>query len=376
MCAISGSIGTQPLAAKGPEGPAEMPYNMSQLLHQMVDNKASDLHLVAGRPPVMRVYGRLVNVEGPRLTPTFTQRLVYSVLTDLQKRDFEERKELDFALGIAQLSRFRVNVHMQRGSVAAAFRGIPTDIPGFEALHLPKRILSILCYRPHGFVLVTGPTGSGKSTTLAAMIDLINQEKDDHLITIEDPIEYLHSHKKSLVEQREVNEDTHSFASALKYALRQDPDVLMIGEMRDMETIQAALTAAETGHLVFSTLHTADVVQTCDRVIDVFPPHQQEQVRVQLAGVIEGILCQKLVASAFGGREIALEILIATDAVRNQIRERLTPQLYTTMQANLRMGMITMDRSLMDLYQKGRITRETVLFNANKPDECKTMFGG
>ena len=377
MCAMAGSAAAQPQPARGPDAPApgEMPYTMAQLLHHMVDNKASDLHLVAGRPPVVRIHGRLVNVEGPKLTPGFTQRLVYAVLTDLQKRDFEERKELDFALGIAQLSRFRVNVHLQRGSVAAAFRGIPTEIPGFEALHLPKKVISSLCYRPHGFVLVTGPTGSGKSTTLAAMVDLINQEKDDHLITIEDPIEYLHSHKKSLIEQREVNEDTHSFASALKYALRQDPDVLMIGEMRDMETIQAALTAAETGHLVFSTLHTSDVVQTCDRIIDVFPPHQQEQVRVQFAGVIEGCLCQKLVASAFGGREIALEILIATDAVRNQIRERLTPQLYTTMQASLKMGMVTMDRSLMDLYQKGRITRETVLFNCNKPDECKAMMG-
>jgi twitching motility protein PilT len=251
----------------------------------------------------------------------------------------------------------------------AAFRAIPTEIKNFEDLRLPRRVLSTLCMRPVGFVLVTGPTGSGKSTTLAAMIDFINSEVDKHIITVEDPIEYLHNHKRCLVEQREVHEDTESFSAALKYALRQDPDVLMIGEMRDMETIQAALTAAETGHLVFSTLHTPDVVQTCDRIIDVFPPYQQEQIRVQLAGVLEGILSQKLVASIYGGRECALEILLATDAVRNQIREGLTPQLTTTIQANLKLGMITMDRSLCDLYQKGRILRDTVLANAKKPDE-------
>jgi len=216
---------------------------------------------------------------------------------------------------------------------------------------------------------VTGPTGSGKSTTLAAMVNFINDDRDLHIITVEDPIEYLHNHKRCLIEQREVHEDTLNFANALKYSLRQDPDIILIGEMRDMETIQMALTAAETGHLVFSTLHTPDVVQTCDRVIDVFPPHQQQQIRVQLAGVVEGVLCQKLVPSVFGGREVALEILIATDAVRNQIRERLTPQLYTTIQANLKNGMMTMDRSLVDLYQKGRITRDTVMFHAKKPDE-------
>ncbi len=351
------------------EAKEEMPYSMSGLLHEMVDREASDLHLAAGRPPVIRIHGGLVDVEGPRLTPGSVQRLIYSVLSDVQKRDFEEFKELDFSLGIANLSRFRVNVHMQRGSVAAAFRAIPTDILDFESLHLPRRVLTKLCHRPQGFVLVTGPTGSGKSTTLAAMIDYVNAEVDKHIITVEDPIEYLHPHKKCLVEQRELNEDTLSFSNALKYALRQDPDILMIGEMRDIETIQAALTAAETGHLVFSTLHTPDVVQTCDRIIDVFPPHQQEQIRVQFAGVIEGVLCQKLLPSVFGGREIALEILLATDAVRNQIRERLTPQLYTTIQANLKNGMVTMDRSLVDLYQKGRVTKDVVLFNAKKPDE-------
>ena len=368
MCAMGGST---PPVGKVPEASGELPYTMSALLHHMVKMQASDLHLAVGRPPVIRVHGSLVDVEGPKLTPGFTQRLIYSILSDIQKRDFEEYKELDFALGIAQLSRFRVNVHYQRGSTAAAFRAIATEILGFEQLHLPQRTLVALCMRPQGFVLVTGPTGSGKSTTLAAMIDYINGEVDKHIITIEDPIEYLHPHKRCLVEQREVNEDTISFSNALKYALRQDPDILMIGEMRDMETIQAALTAAETGHVVFATLHTPDVVQTCDRIIDVFPPHQQEQIRVQLAGVIEGILCQKLVPSAFGGRECALEILIATDAVRNQIRERLTPQLYTTIQANQKIGMITMDRSLLNLYQKGKITRDAALFNAKKPEELQ-----
>jgi len=367
MCATST---TQPYGGKEPAAD-ECPYTMTLLLREMVKGEASDLHIATGRPPCLRVHGQITNVEGPPLTPAMTQRLIYSILTDVQKRDFEERWELDFSLGIAKLSRFRVNVHMQRGTIAAAFRAIPTEIKNFEDLHLPRRILEHLCQRPQGFILVTGPTGSGKSTTLAAMIDYINSENDEHIITVEDPIEFLHSHKRCLVEQREVNQDTHTFSDALKYALRQDPDTLMIGEMRDMETIHAALTAAETGHLVLSTLHTPDVVQTCDRIIDVFPPHQQEQIRVQLAGVLEGILCQKLVPSLYGGREIALEILIANDAVRNQIREKLTPQLYTTIQANLKNGMITMDRSLVDLFQKGKISREAVLMAAKKPEEVR-----
>jgi len=351
--------------------PDESPYGMTRLMRQMVEDGASDLHIAAGRPPVIRVDGALKNVEGPILTPDMTQRLVYAVLTDSQKRDFEERWELDFSLGIARLGRYRVNVHLQRGTVAAAFRAIPSGIKSFEDLHLPRRVVETLCRRPQGFIILTGPTGSGKSTTMAAMVEFINEEFDHHIITVEDPIEFLFRHKRCLVEQREVNEDTHSFADALKYALRQDPDVLMIGEMRDIETIHMALTSAETGHLVLSTLHTPDVVQTCDRIIDVFPPHQQEQIRVQLAGVLEGIICQKLVPSVFGGREIALEVLIANDAVRNQIRERLTPQLYTTIQANLRNGMITMDRSLVNLFQKGCITRDTVMAAANRPEEVK-----
>ncbi|MFP4380913.1 MAG: type IV pilus twitching motility protein PilT [Candidatus Sumerlaeia bacterium] len=362
---------SQPAPSKRPAGTEECPYTMTQLLHLMVESEASDLHIATGRPPVLRVHGNITDVDGPRLSPAWTQKLIYSILSDVQKRDFEENWELDFSLGIAKLSRFRVNVHMQRGTVAAAFRAIPTNIKSFEELRLPRQVLERMCQRPTGFVLVTGPTGSGKSTTLAAMIDHINASVDKHIITVEDPIEFLHQHKRCLVEQREVAQDTRSFSDALKYALRQDPDILLIGEMRDVETISAALTAAETGHLVFSTLHTPDVVQTCDRVIDVFPPHQQEQIRVQLAGVLEGVLCQKLLPSVYGGREIALEILIANDAVRNQIREKLTPQLYTTMQANLRNGMITMDRSLLDLFNAGRITRDDALKAAKKPDEIK-----
>lgn len=345
---------------------------ISELLRATVERDASDLHIAVGRPPVIRIDGKLVNMDEPPLSAADTRRLVYGVLTELQKQKFEENKELDFSLSIAQISRFRVNVHYQRGSVAAAFRVIPTKIRGFEELRLPVRVCERLSRRPSGLVLVTGQTGSGKSTTLAAIVDLINRERDCHIITVEDPIEYLHSHKKALVEQREVHEDTLSFANALKYVLRQDPDVIMVGEMRDLETISAAITAAETGHLVFSTLHTVDVAQTIDRIIDVFPPHQQEQVRVQLAGVIEGVLCQTLLPSATGrGRELAVEIMIGTDGIRNLIREGKTHQIYTQIEAGGQMGMQTMDRAIADLYKRGRISRETALMHARKPDEMK-----
>jgi twitching motility protein PilT len=364
MCAAGSNPITKPKTD-------EMPYTMPGLLKHMVENDASDLHLAAGRPPVIRVHGNLVDVSGPPLSSAMTQRLVYGVLNEVQKQKFEEFKELDFSLGVSSMGRFRVNVHLQRGSVASAFRAIPSEIRDFKSLSLPGDVCERLCRRPSGFVLVTGPTGSGKSTTLAAMIDKINTEVDKHIITVEDPIEYLHQHKRCLIEQREVNEDTLTFQSALKYALRQDPDILMIGEMRDQETISAALTAAETGHLVFSTLHTPDVVQTCDRIIDVFPPYQQEQVRVQFAGAVEGVLCQKLVPTVFGGRCIVVEVLLATDAVRNQIREGTTPQLTTTIEANGKLGMVTMDRSLVNLFQKGRVSREVALINAKKPDEMK-----
>jgi twitching motility protein PilT len=345
---------------------------IAELLKLTVERDASDLHIAVGRPPVLRVDGRLINVDMPPLSAADTRRLVYGILTDLQKQKFEENKELDFSLSISHISRFRVNVHYQRGSVAAAFRAISSIIRGFEELHLPVKVCERLARRPSGLVLLTGPTGMGKSTTLAAIIDLINSERDCHIITVEDPIEYLHPHKKALVEQREVNEDTVSFASALKYVLRQDPDVIMVGEMRDLETISAALTAAETGHLVFSTLHTIDVAQTIDRIIDVFPPHQQEQIRIQLAGVVEGVLCQNLLPSATGrGREIALEVMIGTDGIRNLIREGKTHQIYTQIEAGGAMGMQTMDRAIADLYKRGKISRETALLSARKVDEMK-----
>lgn len=345
---------------------------ISELLRLTLERNASDLHIAVGRPPVIRIDGRLVNVDAPPLTPADSRRLIYGVLTDLQKQKFEENKELDFSLSVSNLSRFRVNVHFQRGTVAAAFRTISSTIRNFEELNLPVRVCEKLARRPSGLVLITGPTGSGKSTTLAAIIDMINAERELHIITVEDPIEYLHTHKKALVEQREVNEDTYSFSNALKYSLRQDPDVIMVGEMRDLETISSAITAAETGHLVFSTLHTVDVAQTIDRVIDVFPPHQQEQVRVQLAGVIEGILCQTLLPVTTGrGRAIAVEVLLGTDAVRALIREGKTHQIYTQIEASGALGMQTMDRAIAELFKRGRISRETALAQARKPEELK-----
>jgi len=357
-------------------GAKDKRVEMVDLLRATVQMNASDLHLAVGRPPVLRIHGSLVNFETEPLSATETRRLVYSILSDDQKKILEETKELDFSLSLTNVSRFRINAHFQRGSVAAAVRTIPSTIRNFEELGLPRAVMENLARRPNGFVMVTGPTGSGKSTTLAAMVDMINHERDCHIITIEDPIEYLYRHEKALVEQREVREDTQSFASALKYALRQDPDVLMIGEMRDLETIHAALTAAETGHLVLSTLHTSDAVQTIDRIIDVFPPHQQEQVRVQLASVLEGVLCQKLLPSSYAGRVIALEILIATDAVRNLIREAHSHQIPTMIEAGAAHGMITMDRSLADLYKRGKISREVAMLSAKKPAEIKRMIGG
>lgn len=350
--------------------------NLTDLLKLTVEQEASDLHLAAGRPPVIRVDGVLKNVGTEPLMPETAKKMIYSILSDAQKQKFEEQRELDFSLSLSRISRFRVNVHYQRGTVAAAFRAIPVYIRGFEELHLPKQVCERLSRRPAGFVLVTGPTGCGKSTTLAAMIDLINSERECHIITIEDPIEYLVPHKKALVEQREVAEDTHTFGNALKYVLRQDPDVIMVGEMRDLETISAALTAAETGHLVFSTLHTVDAAQTIERIIDVFPPHQQEQVRIQLAGVIEGILCQRLLPSATGkGRELACEVLIATDAIRAMIREGKAYQIPAMIEAGGQYGMQTMDRALLDLYAKRRITREVALLSSRKPDELMRQMG-
>lgn len=350
-------------------------YEMTDLLHLAIEHGASDLHLAVGRAPLYRIHGSLVEVDGQELTGQETRRLIYGVLSDAQKQKFEENQDLDFSLSIANLHRFRVNVHLQRNTVAAAFRVIPAEIKNFRDLRLPVRVLEYLARRPNGFVLCTGPTGSGKSTTLAAVVDMINAERACHIITVEDPIEYLHHHKMALIEQREIGQDCMTFSAALKFSLRQDPDVILIGEMRDLETISAAITASETGHLVFSTLHTSDAVSTVDRIIDVFPPYQQQQVRIQLATVIEGILCQKLLPGARGGREIALEILIATDAVRNQIREGATHQIATTIESSGKLGMQTMDRGLLDLFKEGRIELETALLACAKPDEMRRNIG-
>ncbi len=350
--------------------------DITEMLRMTVDYGASDLHIVVGRPPVIRVDGSIVNLEHPPLTAADTRRLIYGILTDIQKQKFEENKDLDFSLSVTQVARFRVNAHFQRGSVAAAFRLIMNQIKSFQELGLPPMVCDQFTKKPNGFVLVTGPTGSGKSTTLAALIDKINAEQPKHIITMEDPIEYIHNHKMSLVEQREINEDTVSFSHGLKYALRQDPDVILVGEMRDLETIQMAVSGAETGHLVFSTLHTVDVQQTMDRMIDVFPPFQQEQIRMMLAGVIEGVMCQRLLPKLRGGRVASIEVLVGTDAVRNMIREGKTHQIPAFMDAGAKYGMQTMDKSLAELYRRNLISREICLLNSRKPEEVKRQIGG
>jgi twitching motility protein PilT len=344
------------------------------LLRVMLEKGASDLHLAVGRPPVVRVDGELVDTNYPSLNSEEARRLIYSVLTDTQKARFEREKELDFSLSVKNLSRFRVNVHSQRGSVAMAVRAIPYEIKSLEELRLPA-ICKDICTKNRGLVLVTGPTGSGKSTSLAAMVDVINRTRQVHLITIEDPIEYLHDHKLALVEQRELESDTHSFASALKYAMRQDPDVILVGEMRDLETIQAAITAAETGHLVFATLHTNDAAQTVDRMIDVFPPHQQQQIRVQLAAVIEAVLSQMLLPTAMGkGRVACIEVLIGTPAIQALIREGKTQQILPMMEAGQKYGMQTHTRGLLDLHLKRLITYETAMRKApNREDLARLV---
>lgn len=346
-----------------------------ELLELMVKSNASDLHITTGSPPRIRVDGKLVPLNMPPLSASDTKELCYSILTDAQKHRFEERLELDLSFGVKGLSRFRANIFMQRGAIAAAIRQIPWQIKTFKELGLPD-IINELVKKPRGLILVTGATGSGKSTTLAAMIDRINEERADHIITIEDPIEYLHSHKKALINQREVNADTKSFKDALKYVLRQDPDVVLIGEMRDLETIEAALTVAETGHLTLATLHTNTAVQTINRIIDVFPPHQQEQVRVQLSFVLEGIICQQLIPKKTGGgRVLAIEILIPNPAIRNLIREDKIHQIYSMMQTGqAKYGMQTMNQSLLELYQKGLISYEDALVRSPVPEEMINML--
>lgn len=347
------------------------------LLKTMIEKGASDLHVTTGNPPRMRINGRLrpVDPDGPPLTPADTKALCYSILTDAQKHKFEEENELDLSFGLKGLSRFRANIFMQRGALAGAFRAVPFEVKTFQQLGIPP-IINEIVKRPRGLVLVTGPTGSGKSTTLATIVDKINSEREEHIITIEDPIEYLHGHKKCLVNQREVNADTKSFTDALKYVLRQDPDVVLIGEMRDLETIEAALKVSETGHLTFATLHTNSAVQTINRVVDVFPPHQQEQIRVQLSFVLEGIVAQQLIPRKDGrGRALAIELLIPNQAIRNLIREDKVHQLYSMMQTGqAKFGMITMNQSLFELYMKGIITREDALNRSMVPDEMVAMM--
>jgi twitching motility protein PilT len=349
--------------------------SLHQLLKTMIEKKASDLHITTGTPPQLRIDGRLIPLNLPPLAAPQTKRLIYSILTDAQKYKFEEENELDLSFGVKGLSRFRANVFMQRGAVASAIRTIPFEIRTFEELGIPQ-VVSELADRPKGLVLVTGPTGSGKSTTLAAIIDKINREKQHHIITIEDPIEYLHQHKKCLVNQREVNADTKTFKSALKYVLRQDPDVILIGEMRDLETIEAALVVSETGHLAFATLHTNSAAQTINRIIDVFPPYQQPQVRAQLSFVLEGIISQQLIAKKSGpGRALALEVLVPTMAIRNLIREDKVHQIYGQMQTGQgKYGMQTMNQSLNDLYSKGQISYEDAVGRSPEPEELIQMF--
>jgi len=345
--------------------------DMKQLLEVVVKQGASDLHLTVGVPPMLRIDGELVALDLETLTQEVCKGLVYGILSDSQKVRFEEDLELDFSLSIKGLSRFRVNVHMERGNVEAAFRIVSLDIRTIEELGLPP-VVADLARRPNGLVLVTGPTGVGKTTTLAAMANLISQEKRCLIITIEDPIEYLLPHKKSVIKQREVHSDTKSFANALRHVLRQDPDVILVGEMRDLETISTALTAAETGHLVLSTLHTPDASQTIDRIIDVFPSHQQQQIKVQLASSLQGIVSQQLLPCAEGqGRVVAAEILVATSGVRHLIREHKTEQLPTMIQTGALRGMQTMDSSLKELYLKGVITYETAISKARNPEGFK-----
>jgi len=348
---------------------------LSELLRRMIELGGSDLHITTNSPPQVRIDGKLRPLDYPDLTAIETKQIAYSVLTDAQKHRFEETLELDFSFGIKGMARFRANLFNQRGAVGAVFRIIPYEIKTFEALGLPP-IVEKLCEKPRGLILVTGPTGSGKSTTLAAMIDKINSERHEHIITIEDPIEFLHPHKKCIVNQREVHADTHSFADALRAALRQDPDVVLIGELRDFETVESALRIAETGHLTFGTLHTNSAYSTINRIIDVFPSHQQAQIRTQLSMVLEGVLCQTLLPRANGhGRVMAMEVLVPNAAIRNLIREDKIHQIYSMMQTGQeKYGMQTLNQSLAGLYFQKQITLEVAIARSSNQDELMDLI--
>jgi twitching motility protein PilT len=349
--------------------------SLHDFLKEMVEQGASDLHVTPGVPPMIRLRGELVPLDYPPLKPQETRQYCYSILTDSQKHRFEENKELDLSFGVRGLSRFRANIFMQRGALAGAFRLIPYQVRNFQELGLPP-IVQELCRKPRGLILVTGPTGSGKSTTLAAMVDRINGDRHEHIVTIEDPIEFTHQHKSCIVNQREVHTDTISFHAALRSILRQDPDVVLIGEMRDLETVEAALTVSETGHLTFGTLHTNSAVQTINRIIDVFPAHQQPQVRAQLSFVLEGVLCQTLIPTMDGrGRALCLEIMVPDMAIRNLIREDKVHQIYSQIQVGqAKSGMQTMNQSLLILYHRRIISFDDAMSRSPFPDELKQMM--
>ena len=352
-----------------------MEIDFADILIEVLESGASDLHLTAGSPPMLRKRGRLHPIDAPVLGPQEVREIVYSILSNAQRQKLETDWQIDLAYSIPGRARFRVNAYFQRASIGAAFRLIPQEMPALGDLGLPP-VLRDFTTKPRGLVLVTGPTGSGKSTTLAAMIDVINQERHEHIMTVEDPIEFLHRHKSCIVNQREVGSDAQSFAMALKAALRQDPDVILVGEMRDLETISTALTAAETGHLVFATLHTQDTAQTVDRIVDVFPPAQQHQVRMQLSIALQGIVTQQLLPTADGsGRTCAAEILVPTPAIRNLIREGKTHQIYSTLQTGVSHGMQTMDASLAELVRNNKISRELAESRSGAPEELRRLMG-
>ena len=348
---------------------------MQELLHQLVSRNGSDLHISAGTAPKIRISGSLVSMDVDALPPEETKALIYSILTTEQIAKFEKNLELDFSFGIRDLGRFRTNVMMQRGAVGAVLRVIPYRILGFEELGLPRKVCESLCSLPRGLIRVTGATGSGKSTTLAAMIDHINATRPCHIVTIEDPIEFLHGNKMALVNQREVGADTHAFKNSLRAVLRQDPDVILIGEMRDLETIEAALVLSETGHLTFGTLHTSDAVQTINRIIDVFPHNQQQQIRTQLSFTLEAVFCQQLVPNAHGkGRTLVAETMLVNQPVRALIRDDKAHQIYSIIQTSKKLGMQTMNTALAEAVLTNKITQEEALTRSSKPDELKQLL--
>ncbi len=366
------STAAAPLQQEESAGPS---YTLDDLLEYVVVQDASDLHLTSGSPPVIRVNGQLDPIADLGiLTPADTQRLVYRILSTEQQKHLEVKRQVDLSYAIPGVARFRMNVYFQRDSIAAAFRLIPMDLKTLDELGLPASLYS-LAEKPRGIVLVTGPTGSGKSTTLSALIDEINRTKSHHIMTVEDPIEFLHNHKRCIVNQREIGPDAVSFSDALRGALRQDPDVILVGEMRDLETISTALTAAETGHLVFATLHTQDAASTVDRLIDVFPPGQQQQIRIQIASALQGVVSQTLLPTVDGrGRAAAVEILVPDDAVRNLIRQGKVEQIYTVMQTQTKRGMQTMEQALAELVRHNKISKELALSRSSRPEQLEQLI--